>query len=155
MSFELSRAAITKHHIGPSEPHFELHQTIATHLRHRILALQLSNNAYEFTKSSPIWYDLNNLNTVTPNSTRLTNRPATSRPSHRRARPPHARRAQERRNPQRPPRPMRYLHEPHPQRSCADKSRRRQVLPTARMLRARKQREYQYTMLGRYCDRNL
>lgn len=45
LSFKLSRAAITKDHIGPSEPHFKLHQSIATHLRRRIIALQLLNNA--------------------------------------------------------------------------------------------------------------
>jgi hypothetical protein len=45
LSFKLSRAAITKDHIGPSEPHFKLHQSIATHLRRRILVVQPLNNS--------------------------------------------------------------------------------------------------------------
>ena len=41
VSFELSRAAITKDHIGPSEPHIKLHQSIATQIRRRVVVLQL------------------------------------------------------------------------------------------------------------------
>jgi hypothetical protein len=45
LSFKLSCAAITKDHIGPSEPHFKLHQSIATHLCRRIPAVQLLNTS--------------------------------------------------------------------------------------------------------------
>lgn len=41
--------------------------------------------------------------------------PVAPRLAQRRSRPPHARRAQERRDPQRTPRPVRHVDEPHPQ----------------------------------------
>jgi hypothetical protein len=60
VSFKLSRAAITKDHIGPSEPHFELHQSIATPPRRRIIVLQLLNNSQALLKTGSIWYDRKN-----------------------------------------------------------------------------------------------
>jgi len=66
----------------------------------------------------------------------------TIRPPQRRPGLAHARRAQEWRNPQRPPRQLRYLDEFDPEGSGANKSRRRQVLSITRGLRSREQRAH-------------
>lgn len=60
---------------------------------------------------------------------------APPRPPNRRPRQTDARRAQNRRNPQRPPRRLRHVHEHHPEGSRADLPRRRQVPQIGGMLR--------------------
>lgn len=88
-------------------------------------SLHAASQSWSVSPSALTPHRVSSAHTLTPSLA------AAPRAPHRRARAPHAGRAQERRNAQRPSDRVRHVDEPDPERGGADKSRRRQVLPVA------------------------